>query len=411
MSQVRAARTGRVRRPRRPVAMIVVAGLGLGLLAGCTRSAATGVFHDPTGTSGSPTPSGPSGSPSPTPDCAATTVAGMSLDEQVGQLILIGVPVDDATSAIDVVRAYHVGGVFLAGRSKISADDLHAALRKVQDAAGAVPLQIAIDQEGGQVQTLTGPGFPKFPTAVRQGQWSQSTLRSQTADWAGRLAGAGITMDLAPVADTVPPGTQGQNPPIGQLDREYGTDPDQVAEDIATVVDAAQSAGVLTTLKHFPGLGRVRTNTDFGHGATDDQATTDDPYLKPFASGIAAGTGAVMISLASYPRLDDHSIAAFSKPIVTGLLRDQLGFQGVIVSDDLGAAVAVSSVPMGQRAVRFVEAGGDMALSVRTSDAKVMSEALIAEAKASSSFAATVTAAATKVLAGKVKAGLLTCNP
>src|SRR5262249_29644055 len=159
------------------------------------------VFHQPAvGVQGPTTlPAGP-------PDCATTAAASMTLAEQVGQLILIGAPVDDPASVVDTVRTYHVGGVFLAGRSTISADDLHAALQQLQAAAGAAGLQIAVDQEGGEVQTLTGPGFPKFPTAVRQGQWSTSTLRSQTLDWAGRLGKAGITMDLAPVADTVPPG-------------------------------------------------------------------------------------------------------------------------------------------------------------------------------------------------------------
>jgi beta-N-acetylhexosaminidase len=177
------------------------------------------------------------------------------------------------------------------------------------------------------------------------------------------------------------------------------------------VVSAAQSTGIITTLKHFPGLGRVRTNTDFGTGATDSVATTDDPYLGPFASGIRAGSGAVMISLASYPKLDSHSIAAFSEPIVTELLRKQLGFTGLIVSDDLGATAAVKSVPIGQRAVRFVAAGGDMALSVRTSDAKPITSALLTEARRSSAFAAKVTAAAAKVLGSKYESGVLTCGP
>ena len=207
---------------------------------------------------------------------------------------------------------------------------------------------------------------------------STAALRSETLGWAKRLAAVGITMDLAPVADTVPPGTAHQNPPIGQLDREFGSTPAAVGGDVATVVSAAQSTGIITTLKHFPGLGRVRTNTDFGTGATDNVATTHDPYLAPFESGIRAGSGAVMISLASYPKLDSHSIAAFSEPIVTELLRKQLGFQGLIVSDDLGATAAVKSVPIGTRAVRFVAAGGDMALSVRTSDAKPITAALLA---------------------------------
>jgi beta-N-acetylhexosaminidase len=168
---------------------------------------------------------------------------------------------------------------------------------------------------------------------------------------------------------------------------------------------------VLTTLKHFPGLGRVHANTDFSTHAVDNVATAHDPNLAPFIAGIHAGTGAVMISSASYPNLDPHSIAAFSKPIVTGLLRDQLGFTGMIVSDALGGAAAVSSVPVGQRAVRFIEAGGDLALTAQSAKAPAMLAGLLAAAKKSTAFTAQVTAAATHVLRSKYAAGLLSCSP
>jgi beta-N-acetylhexosaminidase len=186
--------------------------------------------------------------------------------------------------------------------------------------------------------------------------------------------------------------------------------PGPVADDVAAVVSAVQGAGVLTTLKHFPGLGRVRVNTDTSTGARDDLTTADDPALKPFSSGIAAGSAAVMISSATYPKLDPANVAAFSGPIVTGLLRDKLGFTGLVLSDDLGPAVAVGAVPLGQRAVRFIQAGGDMALSVRLADAGPMSDALVAAAKASPEFAARVTQSATRVVQSKLRAGLTTCN-
>jgi beta-N-acetylhexosaminidase len=165
----------------------------------------------------------------------------------------------------------------------------------------------------------------------------------------------------------------------------------------------------LTTLKHFPGLGRVHGNTDTTSNVTDVTTTVDDPFLDPFVAGIRAGTAAVMVSLARYPRLDPNSIAAYSRPIVTGLLRDKLGFTGLIVSDDLGAAASAGSLPVGDRAVRFIEAGGDMVLTIRPSDAAPMSAALMARAQASPAFRALVTAAATRVLRGKFQAGLLTC--
>jgi beta-N-acetylhexosaminidase len=259
------------------------------------------------------------------------------------------------------------------------------------------------------VQRLKGTDFPPIPSALVQGQEDTGTLRARTSDWAGRLHAAGFTMDLAPVADTVPAGTGAANPPIGALSRQYGSDPDAVARDVVTVVGAAQSAGILTTLKHFPGLGRVRANTDTSTQAIDSQTTVDDPYLGPFTAGIKAGTAAVMVSSATYPKLDPNAIAAFSSPVITGLLRQRLGFTGIVISDDLGAAVAVRAVPVGDRAVRFVTAGGDLVLTIRESDAGPMAAALVAAAQRSPVFAARVTDAARHVVAAKVRAGLVRC--
>jgi beta-N-acetylhexosaminidase len=391
-------------------ALVVLAGIGL---VGCA------VFRHGSGTPGASgsssgaaasTPTSPGGTVvSPTPrSCTETVLASLGLDGQVGQLLMIGTPIGDLPALADTVRRYRVGGVFLAGQSTAPAASLHAEITTLQKSA-PVPLLVATDQEGGEVQRLKGTDFPPIPSAVAQGQWDQATLRSRTSDWAGRLHRAGITMDLAPVADTVPAGTGAANPPIGALNRQYGADPDAVARDITTMVGAAQSAGVLTTLKHFPGLGRVRANTDTSTQAVDPVTAFDDPYLRPFAAGIKAGTGAVMISSATYPKLDPNAIAAFSSPVITGLLRQHMGFTGVVISDDLGAAVAVKNVAVGDRAVRFVRAGGDLVLTIRPGDAAPMSAALLAAAHGSTAFAARVTDAARHVVAAKVRAGLVSC--
>jgi beta-N-acetylhexosaminidase len=353
-------------------------------------------------------PSGDSPAASGPDACVSATLATLDLPGRVGQVLMVGTPIANPAGLADTVRRYRLGGVFLAGRTTASAATLRQGIHTLQSAA-AIPLQIAVDQEGGEVQTLQGNDFPPIPTAVAQGRWDTATLRSHTGDWAKRLAGAGITLDLAPVADTVAADLGKANPPIGAYDRQYGATPDAVAQDIGTVVGAVQGAGVLTTLKHFPGLGRVRANTDTSDRAVDSVSTVDDPNLKPFAAGIQAGSAAVMVSLASYPHLDAKAIAAFSAPVVTGLLRQRLGYTGLVLSDDLGAAAAVQAVPTGQRAVRFIEAGGDLALTIRPADAAVMSSALLSAAQASPAFAARVTDAATHVLRSKQRAGLLKC--
>jgi beta-N-acetylhexosaminidase len=396
--------------------LLALAGLVLaGYAVLSPRDAGTSAWWGSPGSHPAASGQAPSSTSPVTPQaCATAKVAAMSLEGRVGQLLMIGTPIANPGPLADTIRRYHLGGVFLAGRSNQSAATLKqniTALQNVAVSATGLPAQIALDQEGGLVQTLKGDDFPAIPSAVQQGKLTDETLKDQTVDWAHRLASAGVTMDLAPVADTVPAGTEHANPPIGALNRQYGSAPDEVAKDITTVVGAAQSTGIVTTLKHFPGLGRVRANTDTSTQAIDTSTTADDAFLKPFIAGIRAGSGAVMMSSASYPKLDAHAIAAFSTPIITGLLRQRLGFTGVVVSDDLGAAVAVSGVPLGERAVRFIQAGGDLALTVRAADAGPMSAALIAAAGRSTAFAARVTDAAGHVVRGKIRAGLVSCPP
>ncbi len=392
-------------------AVAVAAGVATIVIAVLHRGPAHPAVAGPAASSGGGTPSSPV---APSADCVAATAARLTPAQQVGQLLMVGTPVGNPTAISTAVRQYHLGGVFLAGRSSQSAGTLRTATTALQSAAAGdtgVALQIALDQEGGTVQTLSGPDFPTIPSAVVQGAWSDDKLRERSADTARRLRAAGITMNLAPVADTVPVGTAAQNPPIGALNRQYGADPATVAPDIATVVGAAQGAGVLTTIKHFPGLGRVKANTDTSTAAVDALTTAEDPFLDPFIAGIHAGTAAVMISSARYPRLDSDAIAAFSPAVITDLLRKKLGFTGMVLSDDLGAAKAASAVPVGERAVRFVRAGGDVVLTVRSGDAAPMSAALLAAAQQSPEFAARVRDAVAHVLAGKARLGLLSCGP
>ncbi len=322
---------------------------------------------------------------------------------------MIGTPVGSPRDLEAAVRRYRLGGVFLAGRSTRSADALRADITALRGAAPVPPL-VAVDQEGGNVQTLKGADFPLMPTAERLGRGSPDKLRETVRDGAQRLHGIGVTVNLAPVADTVPASVGVGNPPIGAFHRQYGSDPGKVAADVGTAVTASQGEGVLTVLKHFPGLGRVRANTDVSRDAVDATTTATDPYLQPFAAGIRAGSAGVMISSARYPRLDRGGIATYSKPIITGLLRERLGYDGLVMSDDVGAADAAAVVPVGERAIRFVAAGGDLVLTIRPQDAGPMAEALVAEARRSPTFDARLTDAARHVLAAKDRAGLLPCS-
>ncbi len=367
-----------------------------------------------TGRSVIPSASGTTANTTSTPaaDCAATTWSRLSEVQRLGQLLMVGVPADDLPSAPALLDGLPVGGVFLAGRSTAGSADLSAAIAAIQRFAGKVAgvrLHIAVDQEGGYVQSLQGADFPPIPSAVEQGQHQATDLGAATAIWASSLVGAGISLDLAPVADVVPDGTT-ENPPIGAEDRQYGSTPDSVAAAVVAVVKAMLAAKLGTTVKHFPGLGRVTANTDTSADAVDGQTTPTDGSLQPFIAAIRADTTAVMISSAKYPQLDPDNVAAFSSKIITGLLRERLGFNGLVISDDLGAAVAVSDVGVGARAVDFIKAGGDLVLTVKPTDLPAMTAALAGEAARSSSFRSRVEDAALHVLRSKQKLGMLGCE-
>jgi beta-N-acetylhexosaminidase len=332
----------------------------------------------------------------------------MSERQRVGQLLMVDCPtsgVTDATRA--AIRQYDVGSVILDGTSYAGRAEIRAVTRDVQTLAPkGVRLLVATDQEGGQVQRLQGPGFTRIPAATVQGGVSPSSLRRQTGSWAAELRKAGVDVDLAPVLDVVPAGF-GANPPVGDLNREYGSTPAAVTAHGVAVARGLADAGVAATVKHFPGLGRVHGNTDLTSGVTDTVTTEDDPYLAPFRTAIAAGVPFVMISTAAYARIDPGVPAAFSSRIVTGLLRGRLGFRGVVISDDIGQAAQVADVSIGQRAVRFVAAGGDVVLTVNATQAAAMTAALLARATADPAFERLVNAAALRVLREKAALGLL----
>jgi beta-N-acetylhexosaminidase len=388
------------------------------VLAGCSPSSPAA--GPATGTSGATAPASvaDSASPidpptlsSPAQACVTQVYGKLTLAQLVGQLFLVGVDGDIVGPEITAGEStYHFGSFLLnasAGGTSALAGQT-AAMQALAPDTGGVRFFVAANQEGGEVQQLTGPGFAAMPSELTQGSWTTSALRASAADWGSDLRAAGVNLDLAPVMDVVPYGTQAQNAPIGALDREYGFDPTTNGEHGAAFIAGMASAGVATVAKHFPGLGRVTGNTDDVANVVDNVTTANDPYLGSFRDAIRAGVPFMMVALATYTQIDPNRLAVFS-PVVMGLLRNQLGFGGVIVSDDLGEAAAVLSIPAGTRAIDFLSAGGDMVTSQTLQPAEQMAAAVLSQASSSASFRATVNAAARRVLTAKEAAGLLPC--
>ena len=337
----------------------------------------------------------------------------MTTAQRVGQLFMVGGPVTGLGSATTTaVSQYHVGNLVLTGRTTSGAAPVRALTSRADTlttsaATAGVPLLVAADQEGGYVQTLQGTGFSRMPTALTQGSWSDTTLTTAARSWGRQVFRSGVDVDLAPVMDTVAKSFAASNQPIGRYQREYGYTPSVVADKGSAFLRGMRVSGLAMTAKHFPGLGRVTGNTDTTSGVTDTVTTRTSADITPFRAAISAGARLVMVSSAYYSRIDASHPAAFSRTVIGGMIRSDLHFTGIVVSDDLGNARQLLAWSPGARAVNFLSAGGDVVLTVNPSVLPAMVKAVSARAASDSGFRAEVQAAALRVLTVKAEYGLL----
>ena len=398
---------------------MLLALLGAGSLAGCSlipgSSSAGGSSPSPQPTT--PAPASPSVAPSPTAAASATPSAtatatggaleGWSLEEKVGQLMMVGV---DATapkqSSNEAVDTHHVGNIFIAGRTTAGSQATQKVIASFTGRVGSAtthntPMLVATDQEGGEVQVLSGSGFSDIPSAMDQSTQPRDQLEAAARTWGKELADVGVNMNLAPVVDLVDIDRPTTNEPIGHWGREYGHDATTVSSQAGAFAAGMQASKVIPTYKHFPGLGRVKDNTDTSAGVVDSTTTrsADTAVSVIFGAAIAAGAPVIMVSSATYSLIDPSAPAVFSSTIVTDMLRREMGFSGVVITDDVSAAVQVQDVSAGDRAVRAIRAGCDIVLaSADPTVAADMVKALIATARSDPAFAARVDESATRVL-------------
>ena len=311
--------------------------------------------------------SSPSDSEKPTttapPSAAVRLLEGLSTRELAGQLVLVGIAAGSEIPPA-TFEEHHAGGIFLLqvweGAEQVDAVvDSALALARPE-----LPPLLAVDQEGGQVRMLRGDAARETASAETLGAEGPQAVADAYTSIGEDLSARGLHVALSPVADVVDPELGDANEPVGGLDRGFGTDPEQVADCVTAAVEALSEQGIGATLKHFPGLGRVEQNTDFSAEGIEDGTTgPEDPFLESFRAGIDAGAQLVMMSSAIYPRIEPDVPAMFSAAAIQDLLRDGLGFEGLVVTDDIGAAQAVADVPVAERATRLLEAGGDAVLT------------------------------------------------
>ena len=323
---------------------------------------------------GMPGGGGPAASPSASP--TASAAVGLTPEQQVGQMLMVGfrgLELDDTTA--QMLRDIAPGGVVLYDRDGPSGgaiprniaapEQLRALTAQLQDSA-AIPYFIAIDAEGGYVNRLKEKyGFTvKVPTARALGSQSPAATASIASRLAQQLADLGINWNLAPVVDVdIDP----DSPAIGKWERAFSADPAVVTAHAAAFIDAHRERGVITALKHFPGHGSAGGDTH--QGVTDVTATYQrDAELAPYGALLGeeyAGRypGAVMTAHIVNRELDAAGRpATLSADIITGLLREDLGFAGVVISDDMQMGAIVAEYGLAEVAVAAVNAGVDIVL-------------------------------------------------
>jgi beta-N-acetylhexosaminidase len=344
-------------------------------LAACGSSTTPGPSVAASATPGpspAPTSSPPSSRPSalPAPTPTPTPASTVDLAHRIAGLMVVGFRGSDLADAPWVRTALAdsgLGGVILfdrdqltgGSRNVLSPAQVTRLTRSLRAAAPGRGIIVSVDQEGGVVTRL-GPshGFPAVASEATIGKGSASAARTWARGIATTLAADGFDLNFAPVVDL---DVNPASPAIGALDRSFSADPDVVVARATVEIDAHRAAGVRTTLKHFPGIGSSTTNTDFG--VADVTKTWTRTELEPFRRLIAAGeVDLIMAGHVVNGQLDAAHPASLSKAVVTDLLRGELGWDGIVVTDDLQATAITKAFGRDEAVLLALEAGNDLLL-------------------------------------------------
>lgn len=297
----------------------------------------------------------------------AETVAAMPLEEKVGQMMMIGFDglMPDA-SVTRMIQEKHVGAVILFGRNIESLDQvtkMNASLQELAAQTGhPLKLMIATDQEGGASRRFEsiGPSYSEPMIGEMQGGAGSSAAQQLSSQAARELKKLGINTNLAPVADV----SAGWGTIMDT--RSYGTDPQVVATLTAKAVKGYNNATTISCVKHFPGLGSADGDPEkMLPTVSSDRATLESTDLLPFKEAIKENAPMIMVTHVAVPALDPTGTpASLSRPIITDLLRKQMAFNGVIITDDL--EMGAISHPAAESAVAAVYAGADIVMFAHT---------------------------------------------
>nr|WP_305121007.1 beta-N-acetylhexosaminidase [Saccharibacillus sp. JS10] len=308
----------------------------------------------------------PASEPSASSSESDTLVSNMTLDQKIGQMVIAGVKGTSlATEDRNLLRDYGVGGVILYGNNIDSASQTSAFVKEIKAANPnpELPLFVSVDQEGGRVARLKG--VESIPTAAKIGERNDEAYARQIGEQLGdQLLSQGFNLDYAPVLDV---NSNPDNPVIG--DRSFGNNADLVSKLGIAVMQGLESKKVIPVVKHFPGHGDTSVDSHIALPVVNkDLNQLNKLELIPFKKAINSGADMVMIAHILLPKLDKTYPSSLSKAIITDLLRDQLGFEGVVITDDLTMGAITENYGLGEASVHAVQAGSDILLVAHEAD-------------------------------------------
>jgi len=298
--------------------------------------------------------------PSTPRDPLQEQLAQMTLEEKVGQLVIVGMDGTELNEKIkNLIQNYHAGGVILYKKNITGSTQLLQLLNQLKSSNNSkIPLFLSLDEEGGPVSRLPDE-ITKLPSNKIIGEINNENLSYNLGQaLALQLKAYGFNLNFAPVLDI---NSNPQNPVIG--DRSFGAGADLVSRLGVATIKGLQDGGVIPVGKHFPGHGDTLVDSHVGLPVvTYDLDRLRNFELLPFQAAIGSGVDAMMVAHILLPKLDDKFPASLSHNIITGLLKEELGFQGLVVTDDLTMGAIVKHYSLAQAAVQAVKAGNDLLL-------------------------------------------------
>ncbi|SHG47087.1 beta-N-acetylhexosaminidase [Ornithinibacillus halophilus] len=306
-----------------------------------------------------------------------------NLDKKVGKLLVVGFSGKTVPDHIrELIHNYHIGGIILFGRNIGTPEEILTLTTDLQSEAKKAgyeyPLMICVDQENGVVRRL-GEGATIFPGAMTLGATDNPENAYKIGVATGKeLLALGINWNLAPVLDV---NNNPDNPVIGV--RSFGESPEKVAEFGKEMMRGMQDAGVITTLKHFPGHGDTNVDSHLDLPViSHTKERLDNIELLPFKKNIEAGADTVMSAHVYFPSIESQSgiPATLSSKVITGLLREELGFNGVVTTDCMEMNAIANGVGTEQGGVEAVKAGVDFVMISHTPEKQKGTHKAIVEA-------------------------------